>query len=369
MSGIFVSYRREDAGDQAHRLYRGLCAKFGTDSVFIDVANIGLGDNFSEMIEEKVGFCDCLIAVIGKRWLTCTNAEGQRRLDDPSDWVRLEIAEALSRPDMKVFPVLVGGASLPSSDELPWPLATLAQWQAMEIRHDRFDDDVSRLGEALVLTRRGENIASLWFSIITRGHRALNPLDLHKPGTFRLALGFLLLMLTINAALHWQIMTNIWSPIKYAAGDCVQYLGVGFVFHFAMKAVGGRGTLQRSIAAMCLLTAYVPLIALAQVPSWGLNTSIVSKLATNAVSLDQLFQEMKHFIGVMGAFAMTRLMVAFLVATFLWWRFLRAVYSAFRTLHHLSKPLARKGFALGMAILLPFAFFVVIPFFGVGYTS
>ena len=180
MSGIFISYRRDDAADQAHRLYDQLSARFGADSVFIDVEKIDLGEDFTEVIEEKVGFCDSLVAVIGKRWLTCADADGLRRLDNPEDWVRLEIAAALSR-DMKVFPVLVDGAPPPRSNDLPSPLAALARWQAVPIHHDSFDADVSRLSDSLALTRKGESIAGLWFSIVTRGHRALDPLDLHKP--------------------------------------------------------------------------------------------------------------------------------------------------------------------------------------------
>src|SRR4051794_39874349 len=108
MSGIFISYRREDRAGGAQRLYQSLCAHFGPDSVFIDVENIGPGDNFVEVIDEKVGFCDALIAVIGKTWLNSMHADGSRRLDDAKDWVRLEITSAISR-NIKVIPVLVNG--------------------------------------------------------------------------------------------------------------------------------------------------------------------------------------------------------------------------------------------------------------------
>jgi hypothetical protein len=366
MSGIFISYRREDAADEAHRLYRQLSAQFGAESVFIDVEKIDLGQDFTEVIDEKVGFCDSLVAVIGNRWLTCTDAEGRRRLDNPEDWVRLEIAAALSR-DMKVFPVLVEGAPPPSSHDLPSPLAALARWQALPIHIDSFDADVSRLSESLALTRKEESIAALWFSIITRGHRALDPLDLHKPEALWRALGFLLLMSAIDTALHWPIMTDLWAPIKYVAGDCIQYLGAGFVLHFTMKAVGGKAMLQKSIATMCFLTAFVPLIALAQVPVWGLNTSIVRQVAANAVSFDQIVREMKVFLDAMGIFAAARLILAAMAATYLWWRFFGAAFSAFRTLHRLSKRVALWGFAFGMTILLPFVLFIVTPLFGAGH--
>lgn len=92
MSGIFISYRCEDSEKVAHRLYRELRAHFGVASVFIDVENSDLGENFAQVIDVKVGFCDALIVVIGKKWLTSTGVDGRRRLDDPQDWVRLEIA-------------------------------------------------------------------------------------------------------------------------------------------------------------------------------------------------------------------------------------------------------------------------------------
>ena len=112
MSGIFISYRREDSAEIAHALYRELSARFGAGSVFIDVEDIGLGENFAATIDEKVGFCDALVAVIGPKWLTVAGPDGRPRLEDGNDWVRLEIASALSR-DIKVFPVLTGGARLP----------------------------------------------------------------------------------------------------------------------------------------------------------------------------------------------------------------------------------------------------------------
>jgi hypothetical protein len=366
MSGIFISYRREDSAVEAHQLYRLLSAQFGADSVFLDVEDIDLGDDFPEVIDEKVGFCDALIAVIGRNWLTCADAEGRRRLDDPGDWVRLEIASALTR-HMKVFPVLVGGASLPRPQDLPAAVSAVTLRNAIDLRPDRFDEDVSRLAESLAVTRKGESTAALWFSIVTRGHRALDPLDLHKPAVLWRGLEFLLYMSILDAMLHWPIMANLWSLIKYAGGECVQYVGAGFVLHLAMKAVRGKATLQKSITTMCFLTAYIPLIALAQVPVWGLNTSIVKKIASNEISISQLIQQMQAFVDALGVFGVTRMILSLLAATYLWWRFCAAVFSAFRTLHRLSKPRAMLAFGLGLAPTLVYLFFIVIPFYGPFY--
>jgi len=148
MSGIFSSYRRDDSAGYAGRLYDRLSDRFGKDQVFMDVAKIEPGLDFVEVIEEAVGSCDVLIALIGKQWLTITDATGRRRLDDPEDLVRLEIAAALSR-NIRVIPVLVRGATMPRSRDLPKALEKLARRNALEISDTRFDYDVNRLIETL----------------------------------------------------------------------------------------------------------------------------------------------------------------------------------------------------------------------------
>src|SRR5207247_2365741 len=105
-------YRREDASGHAGRLYDVLAAAFGADQVFIDVDTIEPGVDFVERIETSVASVDALVAVIGRDWLTAADAEGRRRLDNPEDFVRLEIASALSR-NIRVIPVLVEGARMP----------------------------------------------------------------------------------------------------------------------------------------------------------------------------------------------------------------------------------------------------------------
>ena len=260
MSGIFISYRREDSADTAHRLHRALTARFGADAVFIDVENIAPGDNFAEVIDEKVGFCDALIAVIGRKWLNSRHADGQRRLDDPREFVRLEIAAAVGR-NIKVIPVLVDGASLPAQRELPAPISALVEAQALELRSDRFDDSVDRLAAACEMVRKGSAAPSLWFALISRRHMALDPLDLHKPDVLWHALRFMACMVFLEALLHLPaapiapgaFVFKLWYLLDYTAASCVQYLGAGFILHFSMKLFGGTAKLQRSIAAFATL--------------------------------------------------------------------------------------------------------------------
>jgi hypothetical protein len=146
--GIFISYRRQDTGDFAGRLYDRLTHRFGQERVFIDVDTIEPGVDFAEAINQAVGTCEVLLAVIGPGWVTATGSDGHRRLDDPDDIVRLEVEAALER-DVRVIPVLVGGAVMPQRGELPESLGRLARRNALSMRHESFNSDVARLITAI----------------------------------------------------------------------------------------------------------------------------------------------------------------------------------------------------------------------------
>jgi TIR domain len=141
---IFISYRREETAYPAGWLYDRLADRFGKGQVFKDVDSIQLGDDFVEVITSAVGSCDVLLALIGDAWLTISDAHGRRRLDDPDDFVRLEIEAALSRR-VRVIPILVDGARMPRADELPDSLVKLVRRQALELSPSRFEFDTSRL--------------------------------------------------------------------------------------------------------------------------------------------------------------------------------------------------------------------------------
>ena len=154
---IFMSYRREDTSFPAGWLYDRLVSRFGRDQVFKDIDSIELGDDFIEVITTAVGSCDVLLALIGDRWLTITGQDGRRRLDNPDDFVRLEIEAALSR-NVRVIPILVDAAQMPSADELPPSLARLARRQALELSPNRFDTDTRRLLRVLDRTVAGREM-------------------------------------------------------------------------------------------------------------------------------------------------------------------------------------------------------------------
>lgn len=145
---IFISYRREDAEGQAGRLFEDLVRHFGDHSVFMDVAGIEPGRDFRKTIDESVASCSVLLAVMGKSWLGVKDEAGQRRLDNPRDFVRMETASALKR-DIPVVPVLVQGARMPTAEQLPPDLAELAFRNAIELTHARWDSDVALLIAAL----------------------------------------------------------------------------------------------------------------------------------------------------------------------------------------------------------------------------
>jgi tetratricopeptide (TPR) repeat protein len=145
---VFISYRRQESSGMAGRLYDRLAARFGDDQVFMDVDTIAPGVDFGNVIAQAVSTCEVLLAVIGPGWLTISDADGQRRLDDPDDIVRLEIAAALER-DIRVIPLLVEGAAMPRREELPDSLARLARRNALSVRHESFRFDADRLLAAI----------------------------------------------------------------------------------------------------------------------------------------------------------------------------------------------------------------------------
>ncbi len=151
MSSIFVNYRRNDAPGHAGRLYDRLVDRFGQANVFKDLDSLEPGADFEEIIDETIGRCDAVIAVIGQDWLA-PSRDGVRRLDDPQDWVRLELAHALRRK-VRVVPALVEGAQVPSASELPEDLRALTRRHAVELSEGAWGSQVGQLIDSLVRAR------------------------------------------------------------------------------------------------------------------------------------------------------------------------------------------------------------------------
>lgn len=144
---IFISYRRADSADVVGRIYDSLVKEFGRENVFKDVDSIPFGVDFRTFLANSVAQCNIFLAVIGKHWLVTES--GQRRLDDPADWVRIEIESALAR-NIPVVPITVSGANLPPASELPASLQDLVYRNSLAVRPDPdFHNDMQRLIKSL----------------------------------------------------------------------------------------------------------------------------------------------------------------------------------------------------------------------------
>lgn len=146
---IFISYRRGDDPGFALALYHRLEQSFPLKDLFMDVeGGIPVGHDFVRVLEEQVGGCDVLLALIGPSWLNATDDAGRRRLDNSDDFVRLEIESAL-RLGKHVIPVLVNRAEMPRADYLPETLGPLARLQAPRLTLERFKADADGLVKAV----------------------------------------------------------------------------------------------------------------------------------------------------------------------------------------------------------------------------
>ena len=147
---VFLSYRREDSQAIVDRVAQRFRRKLGPGNVFKDVDSVSVGENFLDKIQTALTAADILFVVIGPGWLNASKRPGKRRLDDPDDWVRIEVHEALQRDDVRVVPLLVEGATMPSERDLPPGLKALAYRNACILRPDPLlEADLDTLCERL----------------------------------------------------------------------------------------------------------------------------------------------------------------------------------------------------------------------------
>ena len=149
VGSIFISYRRSDSADITGRIYDRLVDEYGRTSIFKDVDSIPLGTDFKEYLDRKISECKFFLAIIGDHWLDATDDTGKNRLNDPQDFVRVEIESALEQ-DIPVIPLLVRGAKMPEEGDLPASLRKLVYKNGIPIRPDPdFHRDMDRLISAL----------------------------------------------------------------------------------------------------------------------------------------------------------------------------------------------------------------------------
>lgn len=159
---IFLSYRRAETRHLAGRLADRLADRLESTQVFMDVDTIAPGADFAAVIAQEVASCDVLIALIGPTWSTVVDGRGRRRLDDPDDFVVLEIRTALVH-GIHVIPVLVDGAVMPNRYDLPEGLQDLARRHSVRLDHETFRSDVAALLDAIdrILPVRAQEDAEL----------------------------------------------------------------------------------------------------------------------------------------------------------------------------------------------------------------
>jgi hypothetical protein len=145
---IFINYRRGDDPGHTGRLFDRLQDVFEPQQLFLDVDNIAPGLDFIRVLNEHVAECDVVLAVIGKGWIDARDETGRRRLDDPADFVRIEIISALDQ-GKRVIPVLVNDAPMPRPEDLPEALRPLLRRNAVRLTHERFRADTQGLIKAL----------------------------------------------------------------------------------------------------------------------------------------------------------------------------------------------------------------------------
>ena len=141
---IFISYRREETAGEARALFNTLVARLGESSVFMDVDSVALGRDFRQVLQESLASCDLVLVIIGRDWLDAKSGSGQRRIEDPEDFVHLEIGVALKR-NIPITPVLVQRAEMPTAQHLPQGIKDFAYRNGFELSHNRWESDVQEL--------------------------------------------------------------------------------------------------------------------------------------------------------------------------------------------------------------------------------
>ena len=181
MADIFLSYRRQDSQSATGRLADRLEAWFGADRVFHDIESIAVGDDFAAAIRRAIHSATVLLVVVGPEWLDARSGDGRRRLDDPADFVRLEIEAALAQ-GIALVPVLVDGARMPAANRLPANLVPFAHCQAIELSASRWQHDTGQLIEQLQSRFAIESIAA------PAGGERVAPAGIGAPARFGLDL-------------------------------------------------------------------------------------------------------------------------------------------------------------------------------------
>jgi hypothetical protein len=253
---IFISYRRSDSAGYAGRLYDYLKNYFGSGRIFFDVDTIQAGVNFDQKINTELDNSEAVLVLIGNQWLDCKDKAGNRRLDDPHDYVRLEVATALGK-NIVVIPILLQGAQMPSGNVLPDTLYDLSRRNAIRLNDDHWNSDCNLLAgvlkNALNVTRSLKERKIRRYRVIVFALSALVTLlavlDQLFFTTTRDFLGsvmiklLLVLSVTVNVALVTYLLGNIKKEL-----DRLSWIIIGSAIIGSITGtLGGPLTLWASI--------------------------------------------------------------------------------------------------------------------------
>ena len=170
MHQVFISYRRGDAKAEARSIFQCLQRAFGDDVPFMDVDSITKGRDFEAALTSSLSGCRAMLVVIGPGWLNSESADGQRRIEDPNDFVAKEVVAALTRA-IPVIPVLVNDASMPVPSALPPNLRPLCSRQAAKVSHENFGRDVAAVADSIrpLLTFRPKLMRPVLMGLLVAG--------------------------------------------------------------------------------------------------------------------------------------------------------------------------------------------------------
>ena len=174
MKNIFLSYRRSDTDASVGRIYDRLVQLTSRNRVFFDVSAVGPGVDFEREIVTAMQASEIAVFFIGDKWFGCETATGSARIWEDSDYIRTEARAALAINNIKILPVLVGGAPMPRRDQLPPDIREIAARNALFLRHERFDDDAERIvgaifGNSIVqrsVSSRNSNLRAILYGLV-----------------------------------------------------------------------------------------------------------------------------------------------------------------------------------------------------------
>jgi len=207
---IFISYRRDESQHVAGRLYDRLLMHFDRKDVFKDVDSIPYGSDFREHLRSAISNCKVMLVLVGDRWAAITGKDGTPRLEEPRDFVRLEIEYALNL-GVQVIPILIENSKLPSATVLPESIRALSFRQATRLRADPdFDGDASRLISAIKEIIAPQQLVKP--TKLTLGHLSGGLVRLLVPG-------IITLVIAIGIAFSWIGVPHLFTPDERPVRD------------------------------------------------------------------------------------------------------------------------------------------------------